>query len=145
MVGIGSTHRFDILVYAQWQDEGNVWASFPVQNPASNNGAETFTHALARRETSATRPPQQLPIIESGGVEKVDNALNLAIVFHQHQPYYKNKLTGMYEMPWVRVRHDRACGFSGYLGGHRHQACRKAMKSWVGSIRQALATRNSTT
>ncbi|HIH53467.1 MAG TPA: glycoside hydrolase, partial [Candidatus Poseidoniaceae archaeon] len=20
-----------------------------------------------------------------------------------HQPYYKNKLTGMYELPWVRV------------------------------------------
>ena len=36
-------------------------------------------------------------------VGKVDDALNLAIVFHQHQPYYKNKLTGMYEMPWVRV------------------------------------------
>ena len=33
----------------------------------------------------------------------MDDALNLAIVFHQHQPYYKNKLTGMYEMPWVRV------------------------------------------
>ena len=36
-------------------------------------------------------------------IEKADDALNVAIVFHQHQPYYKNKLTGMYELPWVRV------------------------------------------
>ena len=73
-----------------------------MQNPASNNGAETFTHAWHAENISNVTSPQQLPIIESGGVEKVDNALNLAIVFHQHQPYYKNKLTGMYEMP-VRV------------------------------------------
>ena len=55
---------------------------------------------LGTLRTSPTTAPQQLPIIESGGAEKVDDALNLAIVFHQHQPYYKNKLTGMYEMPW---------------------------------------------
>ena len=42
---MGSPTSFEILVYAQWQDAGNVWASFPQQNPASNNGAETFTHA----------------------------------------------------------------------------------------------------
>ncbi|MGB0236717.1 MAG: hypothetical protein ACPF93_06465, partial [Poseidonia sp.] len=100
---LGQPTSFDILVYAQWQDEGNVWASFPVQNPASNNGAETFTHAWHAENISNATAPQQLPIIESGGAEKVDDALNLAIVFHQHQPYYKNKLTGMYEMPWVRV------------------------------------------
>ena len=29
--------------------------------------------------------------------------LNLAIVWHQHQPIYWNKLTGEYELPWVRV------------------------------------------
>ncbi|MGB1818527.1 MAG: glycoside hydrolase, partial [Candidatus Poseidoniaceae archaeon] len=29
--------------------------------------------------------------------------MNLAIIFHQHQPYYKNKLTNTFEMPWVRV------------------------------------------
>ena len=100
---LGQPTGFDIVVYAQWQDGGNVWASFPMQNPASNNGAETFTHAWHAENISNVTSPQQLPIIESGGVEKVDNALNLAIVFHQHQPYYKNKLTGMYEMPWVRV------------------------------------------
>ena len=42
---MGSPTSFDLMVYAQWQEAGNVWASFPVQNPASNNGAETFTHA----------------------------------------------------------------------------------------------------
>ena len=100
---LGQPTSFDLLVYAQWQDSGNVWTSFPLQNPANNNGAETFTHAWHAENISNITSPQQLPIVESVGVEKVDDALNLAIVFHQHQPYYKNKLTGMYEMPWVRV------------------------------------------
>jgi alpha-amylase/alpha-mannosidase (GH57 family) len=30
------------------------------------------------------------------------NPLNLAILWHMHQPLYKNVLTGLYEMPWVR-------------------------------------------
>ncbi|MCX7844306.1 MAG: hypothetical protein N2507_02965 [Candidatus Bipolaricaulota bacterium] len=29
--------------------------------------------------------------------------LNLAIVWHMHQPLYWNRLTGEYELPWVRV------------------------------------------
>jgi alpha-amylase/alpha-mannosidase (GH57 family) len=29
--------------------------------------------------------------------------LNLAFLWHQHQPYYKNLLTGKYLMPWVRL------------------------------------------
>ncbi|MDD2752509.1 MAG: glycoside hydrolase family 57 protein [Candidatus Omnitrophica bacterium] len=29
--------------------------------------------------------------------------LNLAIIFHMHQPYYKNLLTNETEMPWVRL------------------------------------------
>lgn len=29
--------------------------------------------------------------------------LNLAIVLHQHQPYYRNVATDFYELPWVRV------------------------------------------
>ncbi len=29
--------------------------------------------------------------------------LNVAIVWHQHQPLYWNRLTGEYELPWVRV------------------------------------------
>ena len=100
---LGSPTSVDIVVFAQWQDEGHVWTSFPTQNPAGNNGAETFTHAWFIENVSNSTSPQQLPIVEHGSVEKVGDALNLAIVFHQHQPYYKNKLTGMYEMPWVRV------------------------------------------
>ncbi|NOX45273.1 MAG: hypothetical protein GXO72_06050, partial [Caldiserica bacterium] len=29
--------------------------------------------------------------------------LNLAIIWHQHQPLYWNRMTGKYELPWVRV------------------------------------------
>ena len=100
---IGTPTSLDVMVYAQWQDEGNVWTSFPSQNPASNNGAETFTHAWHIENVNNVTSPSQLPVIQPAASGKVDDALNLAIVFHQHQPYYKNKLTGMYEMPWVRV------------------------------------------
>ena len=30
-------------------------------------------------------------------------AINLAIILHMHQPYYKNIESGFYELPWVRV------------------------------------------
>ena len=100
---LGNPNSFDFIAYAQWQDEGNVWTSFPTQNPSSNNGAETFTHAWHIENVSNATAPNQSPIIQPSMTGKVTDALNLAIVFHQHQPYYKNKLTGMYEMPWVRV------------------------------------------
>ena len=100
---IGSPTTLQFMVYAQWQDEGNVWTSFPMENPASANGAETFTHAYHIDNINNVTSPNSLPIVETGGVEKVEDALNLAIIFHQHQPYYKNKLTNTYEMPWVRV------------------------------------------
>ena len=100
---LGSPTSLDLMMYAQWQDEGNVWSSFPEQNPASNNGAETFTHAWHIENVNNATNPNQLPVVQPAAAGKVDDALNLAIVFHQHQPYYKNKLTGMYEMPWVRV------------------------------------------
>ncbi len=29
--------------------------------------------------------------------------INVAFYWHQHQPYYKNNLTGEYSMPWVRL------------------------------------------
>ena len=29
--------------------------------------------------------------------------LNLAIIYHMHQPYYKNLLTRETEFPWVRL------------------------------------------
>ncbi len=100
---LGSPTSLDVVMYAQWQNEGNVWVSFPEQNPASNNGAETFTHAWHIDNVDNVTNPSQLPVVQPAAAGKVDDALNLAIVFHQHQPYYKNKLTGMYEMPWVRV------------------------------------------
>ena len=100
---IGSPASFQFMAYSQWQDEGHVWTSFPVENPASSNGAETFTHVWQVDDINNPTIPSSLPIIENGEIEKVDDALNLAIVFHQHQPYYKNKLTDTYEMPWVRV------------------------------------------
>lgn len=37
----------------------------------------------------------------SAGAEKAP--LQLSIVWHQHQPLYWNRLTGEYELPWVRV------------------------------------------
>ena len=67
------------------------------------NGAETFSHYYHIDNINNSTSPNSLPVIEAGGVDKVDDALNLAIIFHQHQPYYKNKLTDTYEMPWVRV------------------------------------------
>ncbi|MEK9652072.1 MAG: hypothetical protein VW102_07745, partial [Poseidonia sp.] len=85
---LGNPVGFEIFMYAQWQDAGHVWASFPTQNPASNNGAEVFTHAWHVANTSNVTDLSNLPIVESGGVEKVEDALNLAIIFHQHQPYY---------------------------------------------------------
>ncbi len=36
-----------------------------------------------------------------GAAEKAP--LNLAIVWHQHQPMYWNRLLGEYELPWVRI------------------------------------------
>ena len=100
---IGSPTSLQFMVYAQWQDEGNVWTSFPAANPSSANGAETFTHYYHLDNRNNATAPNTLPVIENGAIDKVDDALNLAIIFHQHQPYYKNKLTNTYEMPWVRV------------------------------------------
>ena len=104
---IGNPTSVDIIVWSQWQSGQHAWTVFPEENPASRNGAEngaeTFTHAYQISDRNLSLSPNTLPKVVSGGVEKRADALNLAIVFHQHQPYYKNKLTGTYEMPWVRV------------------------------------------
>ncbi len=101
---LGNPTSIDIIAWAQWQDEGNVWTAFPTQNPASADGAESFTHSWHIEDRNVSSNPNSLPLEHSTEeVEKLGDALNLAIVFHQHQPYYKNKLTGMIEMPWVRV------------------------------------------
>jgi alpha-amylase/alpha-mannosidase (GH57 family) len=102
--GIGSPENVGVIAWAQWQDAGNVWTAFPQENPATSNGAETFTHWYQIENRSSSQSSANVQILTSDSpIEKVDDALNLAIVFHQHQPYYKNKLTGMVEMPWVRV------------------------------------------
>ena len=94
---IGSPQKIDIVVWAQWQDAGNIWTAFPL-----NNSLSSLTH-FYHGENLSTSGPADLQIEQRSGADKVDDALNLAIVFHQHQPYYRNMLTGMYEMPWVRV------------------------------------------
>lgn len=94
----------DIMIFAQWEEAVNVWASFPVGNPARGAGSEVFTHYYHIPSITEGISPDTIEIKEkTGGVEPREDALNLAIVWHQHQPYYKNVLTGKYEMPWVRV------------------------------------------
>ncbi len=44
-----------------------------------------------------------LMMLLSGVVWAEKEPLNVAIVWHQHQPIYWNRLTGEYELPWVRV------------------------------------------
>ena len=101
---IGNPNHVGVVVWAQWQDAGNVWTSFPLENPASSNGAESFTHWYQIENRTTPQSSSDVAIQTSDTpIAKVDDALNLAIIFHQHQPYYKNKLTGMVEMPWVRV------------------------------------------
>lgn len=94
---IGNPTNLDVMLWAQWQDAGNVWTAFPL-----NNSMSQFSHYY-RAENISTTGPADIVVIERATPDKVDDALNLAIIFHQHQPYYKNKLTDMYEMPWVRV------------------------------------------
>jgi alpha-amylase/alpha-mannosidase (GH57 family) len=44
-----------------------------------------------------------LMMLLSGVVWAEKGPLNVAIIWHQHQPLYWNRLTGEYELPWVRV------------------------------------------
>ncbi len=94
---IGNPTHFDLIAWGQWQNAGNVWAAFPM-----NNSFSQFTHYYSAADL-VNQTPADITIEERPTPEKVDDALNLAIIFHQHQPYYKNKLTNIYEMPWVRV------------------------------------------
>ena len=93
---IGNPNHVGVVVWAQWQDAGNVWTSFPLENPASSNGAESFTHWYQIENRTTPQSSSDVAIQTSDTpIAKVDDALNLAIIFHQHQPYYKNKLTGI--------------------------------------------------
>ncbi len=94
----------EIIGWGQYQNEGHVWSSFPSENPAQENGGETFTHFWRIEDRNVSIEPSSLiPQQQVEPAGKLDTALNLAIIFHQHQPYYKNKLTNTFEMPWVRV------------------------------------------
>ena len=97
---LGNPSNISLMAWAQWQHEANVWSSFPMLNSASETGAEYFTHyystALVENISSS-----EIQILSNS--LKLDDAINLAIIFHQHQPYYKNKVTNFYELPWVRT------------------------------------------
>ena len=97
---LGNPTNISFLVWAQWQYEANVWASFPTLNSASETGNEYFTHYYG---TSLAEGISSSEITVFSNSIKLDDAINLAIVFHQHQPYYKNKVTNFYELPWVRT------------------------------------------
>ena len=45
--GIGSPENIGIIAWAQVESGGDVWTAFPQENPASENGAEAFTHWLS--------------------------------------------------------------------------------------------------
>ena len=49
--------------------------------------------------------------------------INLAIILHMHQPYYKNIESGFYELPWVRVHGSHeyidSPGILGMYPGHK--------------------------
>ena len=46
LLNIGSPTSLGLLAWAQWQDAGNVWTSFPQQNPATANAALGILKAL---------------------------------------------------------------------------------------------------
>lgn len=103
LAALGNPTSLDLIVWSQWQEAGNVWTAFPAENPASGDGAETFTHWYHIADMDVAQAAADVEVRTGAVIDKVDDALNLAIIFHQHQPYYRNQLTGMYEMPWVRV------------------------------------------
>ena len=72
---IGAPTSLQFMVYAQWQDEGHVWTSFPSENPASSNGQETFTHSYHIDNVNNATSPNSLPVVEAESVTKVDDAL----------------------------------------------------------------------
>ena len=106
---LGDPTQVDFVICAMAQDAGNIWTSFPSQNPASSNGAETFTHLYHLPDRNLSVAPNQMEIQSANAIEKEDDALNVAIVFHQHQPYYKNKLTGIRTPLGSRPYNDRVC------------------------------------
>lgn len=54
--------------------------------------------ALALLASFVALPFQAEPV-QAGGAEP----LNVAIIWHYHQPFYRDPLTGEYLLPWVRM------------------------------------------
>ena len=99
---IGDPTQVDFVVWAKWQDAGHVWTAFPPKSghvercgdlhaPVSLAGPERLDRPCFNGGSNRQRGR------ESGRCAQRGHRLP------RHQPYYKNKLTGMYELPWVRV------------------------------------------
>ncbi|MEM2900534.1 MAG: hypothetical protein QXT63_07050 [Thermoplasmata archaeon] len=102
---LGNPTKLSFLVYAQWEDAGNVWTAFPMNNPASNQMPVSFTSYYQYDSLGAGVIPNDSSHIVTGQVilQKDPDAINLAIVWHMHQPFYKNFLEeNTYTLPWVR-------------------------------------------
>jgi len=58
----------------------------------------------AKSEVTSKASPNQRIANSSGMNHTVHtSALSVAILWHMHQPYYKDAKTGQYQMPWVRL------------------------------------------
>jgi len=194
---IGNPSEIDLVIFAQWESEDRVWASFPTANPSSNfptvrfysyyhfvlsSGVAPSDPANIINTVSENNPPEviiknlqegevinttsctiiaeayddtdidslwiyidgegyymygygngswsylwsnysvgehnikvyaydvcgnsataEVNVTYAGGHEVNPNAINLAIVWHMHQPLYKDMATGEYLAPWSRV------------------------------------------
>ena len=52
---------------------------------------------------SPTAQPTQLPPTQVLATQAIKPDLYVAIIWHQHQPFYKDMVTGEYRLPWVRL------------------------------------------
>ena len=72
---IGSPTALQFMVYGSGKTK-DVWTAFPGQNPSTSNGAETFSHYYHIDNINNATSPNSIPVVEAGGVDKVDDALN---------------------------------------------------------------------
>ena len=63
-----------------------------------------------------------------------DHPLSIAFVWHMHQPYYKDDLTGSYILPWVRMH-----GIKDYYDMPALLNDFPAVKRWFDTIAQRPA------
>ncbi|MGB9636269.1 MAG: glucodextranase DOMON-like domain-containing protein, partial [Thermoplasmata archaeon] len=60
-------------------------------------------HTLTARATDIAGNTASATVNCTFKRESNPNAIKLAIIWHMHQPMYKNMATGRYELPWTRV------------------------------------------